>query len=211
MASDIPLTELHRRLVDATPQYDDSMSWDEDRAQVEFKWQSIIEREWREKELLVHVAHRGTGEPMLVSPTPERKIFWHEGARLDGCAVGSAKHGALLYNPFTTEDEFARLKARYLELPISAMLATDQAADISALAPKTRKGPIKGTVRRYDEAYAALIPEMERLMREQKVSRTAAALKLAEADRVPGTGMPSSRAKALLKFCRSQKERAGTR
>jgi hypothetical protein len=64
-----------------------------------------------------------------------------------------------------------------------------------------RRGPKPGTVDRYGEADRALFPEVERIMREDRVTASAAALKLAEGGvegkNVEGFGTPKSRAKRL--------------
>jgi hypothetical protein len=65
----------------------------------------------------------------------------------------------------------------------------------SDAARKGRFGPEPGTLRRYDAADRKLFPELERIMAEEKKSRTAAALALV--DQIAGAGTPQSRAKRL--------------
>jgi len=60
-----------------------------------------------------------------------------------------------------------------------------------------RRGPVPGQVDRYGESDRALFPELERLMREERLSRTAAAKKLGEAGRIEGVGSAESRAMRL--------------
>ena len=71
-----------------------------------------------------------------------------------------------------------------------------------------RFGPKPGTLRRYEAADRALFPEVERIMAEKQMSRTAAALDLALADRVAGVGTPHSRAKRLAAL--HKRDRGGT-
>jgi hypothetical protein len=52
-----------------------------------------------------------------------------------------------------------------------------------------------------------LFPELERIMAEKKMSRSAAALDLALADRIDGVGTPQSRAKRLAAL--HKRERGG--
>jgi hypothetical protein len=60
-----------------------------------------------------------------------------------------------------------------------------------------RRGPAPGTVDRYREADQALYPELERIIRGHHKSAYAAALELAEANKVKGAGTTNSRAKRL--------------
>jgi len=63
---------------------------------------------------------------------------------------------------------------------------------------RRRPGPKPGTVRRYDEADRALFPEIDRIMKEDRLTAHAAALKLAHNGQVAGQGStPESRAKRL--------------
>jgi hypothetical protein len=66
-----------------------------------------------------------------------------------------------------------------------------------------RRGPLKGSINRYREADRALCPELERITKEDHLTLSAAALKLAEADTerkiLLGHGTPLSRAKRLVK------------
>ena len=71
-----------------------------------------------------------------------------------------------------------------------------------------RFGPKPGTLRRYEAADRALYPELERIMAEKQMSRTAAALDLALADRVAGVGTPHSRATRLAAL--HKRDRGGT-
>jgi hypothetical protein len=74
--------------------------------------------------------------------------------------------------------------------------------------PQKRPGPEPGTLRRYEAADRALFPELERIMVEKQKSRSAAALELAEADRVKGHGTAQSCAKRLAAL--HKRERSGT-
>ena len=74
---------------------------------------------------------------------------------------------------------------------------------------KTRPGPKPGTVRRYAAADRKLFPELKRIMNKERKSLTAAALDLAQADRIAGVGNPQSRAKRLAVLY--QRERGGAR
>jgi hypothetical protein len=75
-------------------------------------------------------------------------------------------------------------------------------------APKGPFGPEPGELRRYEAADRALFPELERIMAEKKMSRSAAALDLALAGRIDGVGTPHSRAKRLAALYK--RERRGT-
>jgi hypothetical protein len=67
-------------------------------------------------------------------------------------------------------------------------------------------GPTPGEVRHYDESDRALFDEVERLMAEQKLTRTAATEKLANDGRIAGTGAPQSRAKRLARLYKKERE-----
>jgi hypothetical protein len=71
-----------------------------------------------------------------------------------------------------------------------------------------RRGPAPGTLDRFREVDRALYREIERIVREDRKSVSAAALELAEAGRVKGPGTAASRAKRLA--TRFRKERAPT-
>jgi hypothetical protein len=82
-----------------------------------------------------------------------------------------------------SRDEFMKwLTTRGYSLPTfwSGNQAGGAAVGAMTGAAKGRKGPEPGIVRRYDAADRALFPELEQTMREQKLTRTAAALHLAE-------------------------------
>jgi hypothetical protein len=64
---------------------------------------------------------------------------------------------------------------------------------------RPRRGPVPGTVSRYAAADRALFDEITRLIRDGAGSATAAALQLAIAGKVAGTGIPESRAARLVK------------
>jgi hypothetical protein len=66
-------------------------------------------------------------------------------------------------------------------------------------ARRGRRGPAPGAVDRYRDADRALFPEIRRIMRREGKSLYAAALKLAEADKVKGAGTAISRAKRIVK------------
>jgi hypothetical protein len=88
--------------------------------------------------------------------------------------------------------------------PVIAEGVADGASDA---ARKGRFGPEPGTLRRYDAADRKLFPELERIMAEEKKSRTAAALALAS--RIAGAGTDQSRAMRLARLYK--RERGGTR
>jgi hypothetical protein len=86
----------------------------------------------------------------------------------------------------------------------SAAVANGEAS--TPLARKrSRKGPVPGTVKRYGDAYIALFPELEDLMKGSKLSRTAATERLAEQGKIPGTGTSISRAKALARYYKKER------
>ena len=77
-------------------------------------------------------------------------------------------------------------------------------------APRKRRfGPKPGTVRRYAAADRRLFPELKRIMNKEQKSLTAAALDLAQAERIAGVSTPQSRAKRLAGLYR--RERGGAR
>jgi hypothetical protein len=65
---------------------------------------------------------------------------------------------------------------------------------------------VPGALDRYGEADRALFPELERIIREENLSLTAAARRLAEADKVSGIGNPKSRAQRLAARYRRERE-----
>jgi hypothetical protein len=93
--------------------------------------------------------------------------------------------------PTTTPQSLSQ--ARKAE-PVTAEAVGHGASDADR---ERRFGPKPGTLRRYEAADRALFPELERIMAEKQMSRSAAALELAEAGRVKGRGGPQSRAKRL--------------
>jgi hypothetical protein len=72
------------------------------------------------------------------------------------------------------------------------------------------RGPKPGTVKRYDSADRKLFNEVDRLMSEERLSRTAATLRLAENRQVAGTGTATatSRARRLAKLHKKERSRA---
>jgi hypothetical protein len=60
-------------------------------------------------------------------------------------------------------------------------------------------------VDRYSESDRKLFPELERIMRERKVSVTSAANILAEDNKIEGVGSPASRARRLQKLYRKER------
>jgi hypothetical protein len=87
----------------------------------------------------------------------------------------------------TAQQEDVALRQRAAELPSA----------------KRRRGPARGSIDRYGETDRALFPELKRIMKADRVSLTAAALKLAESTidgkkGVPGEGTALSRAKRLV-------------
>ena len=65
--------------------------------------------------------------------------------------------------------------------------------------PHKRKGPAPGKLDRFRESDRALYPDLERIMREQHISLTAAARQLADDSRVDGVGRSESRARRLAR------------
>jgi hypothetical protein len=70
-----------------------------------------------------------------------------------------------------------------------------------------RRGPKPGTVKRYVSADRAQFDAIERLMRDEQLSLTAATKKLAESRRVAGTGTSTSRAQRLAKLYTAERLR----
>jgi hypothetical protein len=78
----------------------------------------------------------------------------------------------------------------------------------SDAAQKGPFGPEPGKLRRYEAADRALFTELERIMADEKKSRSAAALDLAKAGKIKGFGTPESRAKRLAELYK--RESGGT-
>jgi hypothetical protein len=86
------------------------------------------------------------------------------------------------------------------------------AVDPKAMAaPRRRRSPAPGSLNRYAEADRALHREIRQMMREDHLSATAAAQKLAEAGRVVGTGSTDSRARRLATRYLREKRKGKTR
>jgi hypothetical protein len=83
----------------------------------------------------------------------------------------------------------------------------DKRADLPH-ASKRRRGPEPGTLKRYAAADRELFPELERIMRTDRVSLSAAAQKLASGEvcgkEVSGNGTPLSHAKRLAELYRRE-------
>jgi hypothetical protein len=109
---------------------------------------------------------------------------------------------------FGAERQFGRRSARHeIEIQRIDLLrfwpepseATREPAPASA-APafqRSRRGPAPGTLDRYGAADRALFDEIERIMRDDKVSITEATNRLATDGKIAGTGVPASGAKRL--------------
>ena len=78
-------------------------------------------------------------------------------------------------------------------------------------ARRGRRGPAPGAVDRYRDADRALFPEIRRIMRREGKSLYAAALKLAEMDKVKGAGTATSRAKRIVKRFNAERSTPNTR
>jgi hypothetical protein len=74
--------------------------------------------------------------------------------------------------------------------------------------PKRRPGPTRGELRRFEDADRALFPELKQMMAERHMSRSAAALVLAEAGKILGSGTTKNRAKRLAELYGREKARA---
>jgi hypothetical protein len=72
---------------------------------------------------------------------------------------------------------------------------------------KRRRGPAPGALDRYSAADRKLYTEVERIMRDEKLSVSAAALRLAEDGKLAGTGTstPQSRARRLAERYRRER------
>jgi hypothetical protein len=66
------------------------------------------------------------------------------------------------------------------------------------------RGPAQGTVDRYGDADRKLFPELERFVREERMSVSAAAAKLAEEGKVSGPATTESKAKRLAERYRRE-------
>ena len=75
--------------------------------------------------------------------------------------------------------------------------------------PAGRRGPKPGTLRRYETKDRELFPDIDRLMQDESISASKAALELAEKGKVAGVGTPQSRAKRLANLYLVQAKRAG--
>jgi hypothetical protein len=125
----------------------------------------------------------------LVGPhavNTRREIVFND-VRLSGWALSRARQQLVASGPplqDTSEQELPRPS------PIEA-----------GVPAKRHRGPVKDSLDRYGEADRALYPELERIVKEDHVSLTAAALKLAENKErriLLGDGAPLSRAKRLV-------------
>jgi hypothetical protein len=77
----------------------------------------------------------------------------------------------------------------------------------SDAAQKGPFGPEPGKLRRYEAADRALFTEFERIMADEKKSRSAAAFDLAQAGKIKGFGTPESRAKRLAALYKRERPR----
>src|SRR5262249_7020316 len=73
---------------------------------------------------------------------------------------------------------------------------------------RKRRGPEPGALRRYEASDMKLIPELEQIMAALNISKSAAALRLAEAGKIEGAGTPKSRAKRLVAVYSEQKTKS---
>jgi hypothetical protein len=78
------------------------------------------------------------------------------------------------------------------------------APDGSTAVARRRRGPALGSLDRYGESDRALFPEIERLVRDEHKSVSAAALELTEKGEVKGTGAPKSVAQRLARRYRNR-------
>jgi hypothetical protein len=81
--------------------------------------------------------------------------------------------------------------------------------DLAQVQSRGKKGPKPGELRRYDAEDRALFAPLEKIIKEQNMSASAAAQSLAEAGKIAGTGSHLSRAKRLTALFR--RERANGR
>jgi hypothetical protein len=93
----------------------------------------------------------------------------------------------------------AKRKQAVQGLPVVNSAATPPGPWLVVEPPRRRKGPAPGTVDRYGPSDRKLYPELERIMREEQKSATAAARQLAEDGKVKGVGGTESRARRLAK------------
>jgi hypothetical protein len=88
--------------------------------------------------------------------------------------------------------------------PKKSAADTRLATPAVATARKRRRGPEPGSVDRFGESDRALFPELERVMRDHRMSANAAARELAS--RIEGAGAEASKAKRLAsRYLRSRK------
>jgi hypothetical protein len=78
-------------------------------------------------------------------------------------------------------------------------MAGEQSMERAPSARKTRHGPARGAVDRFGKSDRALFPQMKRIMRTGPKTAYAAALELASAKKIMGTGTSESRAKRLVR------------
>jgi hypothetical protein len=87
--------------------------------------------------------------------------------------------------------------------------AEPASANVVAASPaataRRKRGPAPGTLDRYGPADRALYGDLERIVREDRVSITEAATRLADAG-IAGIGTPASRAKRLAERYRSERK-----
>ena len=90
--------------------------------------------------------------------------------------------------------------------PKKSAADTRLATPAVATARKRRRGPEPGSVDRFGESDQALFPELERVMRDHRMSANAAARELAS--RIEGAGTEASKAKRLAsRYLRSRATR----
>lgn len=116
--------------------------------------------------------------------TPIRPAYQHSG-ELD--PINTVIRTADLANIAEERGEQPKYLTKYLRLKTSPV------------AQRQRRGPAPGTVNRYGDADRKLFPKIKRLMRERRITASAAAAELAELNNVAGVGSKSSRAKRLAK------------
>ena len=85
------------------------------------------------------------------------------------------------------------------EFGAPASLASSDATSSVVSTPRLRRqhGPIPGTIKRYEAADRALIPQVREIMKRDNLSPTAAATVLADAGKIKGNGTPATRARRL--------------
>jgi len=150
-------------------------------------------------------------------PWKPRSIEWIELSTADVvevlCGGGASTNSDLLAQTLPADverrPEFGREKGAISHQDTKSVEVDRPGAGTTDVSTprKSRRGPAPNTVDRYGESDRKLFDELERKVRDERKSLTAAANELAEAGRVEGAGAPQSRGRRLVKRYKAERER----